>query len=324
MTDVEAPHLDMLLNAVRTLEPLIREHTDEAEQNRRLSQPVVTALAEAGIFRMYTPHTLGGFEVDPLTFYRVVEDIARIDASTAWCVLIASGNPAFAGACLPDQGAEAVFGKDLHVATGGVVFPFGKAVVRDGGYVVSGRWPFASGCQHCAWIFCCCIIFDGDQMRLTERGDPEVRVLFVPTTQITIVDTWEVSGLVGTGSHDVEIEQVFVPEEYTGIFASGMPPPGQALPGSAVPLSVLSCQCPADWCHCPGDRPRGSGDVSRTGADKTACRDHHAAAGAPGVSRPAGGSRGLGALGPGVVIRRGAADLGDHADYRRGLLCRAR
>ena len=113
MAEAEARHLDMLLSAVRRLEPLIREQADEAERNRRLSQPVVTALAEAGIFRMYTPRTLGGFEVEPLTFYRIVEEIARIDASTAWCVWIASGNPVFAGSCLPDQGAEAVFGKDL-------------------------------------------------------------------------------------------------------------------------------------------------------------------------------------------------------------------
>jgi alkylation response protein AidB-like acyl-CoA dehydrogenase len=244
MAEAEARHLDMLLSAVRRLEPLIREHADEAERNRRLSQPVVTALAEAGILRMYTPHTLGGLEVDPLTFYRVVEEIARIDASTAWCVLIASGNAVFSGSCLPDQGAEAVFGQDLHVATAGVVFPFGKAVVRDGGYVVSGRWPFASGCQHCAWVFCCCTIFDGDQMRLTERGDPEVRVLFVPTAQITIVDTWEVSGLVGTGSHDVEIEQVFVPEEYTGIFPLACHPKASI---SRVCCTAIRSFLPLPW-----------------------------------------------------------------------------
>jgi alkylation response protein AidB-like acyl-CoA dehydrogenase len=199
---------------------------------------------------MYTPRTLGGFEVEPLTFYRVVEEIAQLDASTAWCVWIASGNPVFAGSCLPDQGAEAVFGKDLHVATAGVVFPFGKAIARDGGYVISGRWSYASGCQHCAWIFCTCNVFDGDQMRLTVSGAPEMRVFFIPTTQVTIVDTWEVSGLAGTGSHDVVVEQVFVPEPYTGIFASGMPPQGKHFqgllyrypffPASALPLGAIT------------------------------------------------------------------------------------
>ena len=250
MAEAEAHDLNTLLRAVRRLEPLIREHTDESERNRRQSPPVVTALAAAGILRMYTPHSLGGLEVEPLTFYRVVEEIARIDGSTAWCVWIASGNPVFAGSCLPDSGAEAVFGKAPQVATAGVVFPFGKAMARDGGYVVNGRWPFASGCQHCDWVFCTCTVCDGDQMRRTASGDPEVRVFFVPMTQVTIVDTWEVSGLAGTGSHDVVIEQVFVPEEYTGLFASGMPPQSKHFQGllyrypfflaSALPLGALA------------------------------------------------------------------------------------
>jgi indole-3-acetate monooxygenase len=89
----ESADFDRLLSAVRTLEPLIREHADAAEQQRHLSLPVVTALAEAGIFRMYTPRAFGGFEVDPLTFFGVVEALAGIDASTGWCVFIAGGNP---------------------------------------------------------------------------------------------------------------------------------------------------------------------------------------------------------------------------------------
>ncbi len=250
MAAADAQLLDRLLDAVRTLEPLIRQHADEAEQHRRLPQPVVTALAEAGLFRMYTPHTLGGLEVDPLTFYRVAEAMARIDGSTAWCVWIASANPVYVGRCLADHGAEAVFGQNPHVATTGVVAPYSRAVVQDGGYRVRGRWPYASGCQHCAWLFCCCNVFDGDQMRLTERGDPEVRVLFVPTTQVSIVDTWEVSGLAGTGSHDVVLEQVFVPEAYTGIFGAGPPPHGTHFQGllyrypfilaSALPIGALA------------------------------------------------------------------------------------
>jgi alkylation response protein AidB-like acyl-CoA dehydrogenase len=250
MAAADAHPLDRLLDAVHALEPLIRAHADEAEQQRRLPQPVVTALAEASLFRMYTPHTLGGLEVDPLTFYRVVEALARIDGSTAWCVWIASGNPVYVGRCLTDPGAEAVFGRDPHVVTAGVVAPYGRAVVQDGGYLVRGRWPYASGCQHCTWLFCCCTVYDGDQMRLTVRGDPEVRVLFVPISQVTIMDTWEVSGLAGTGSHDVVIEQVFVPEAYTGVFGAGPPPHSTHFQGllyhypfilaSALPIGALA------------------------------------------------------------------------------------
>ena len=227
MAEAEAQQLERFLSAVRGLAPLIREHADAAERQRRLSQPVVTALAEAGIFRMYTPHALGGFEVEPLTFYRVVEEIARLDGSTGWCAFIAGCNPLM-GAYLSDHAAAEVFGRDPHVITAGVVFPYGKAIVRDGGYVVSGHWSYASGCQHCAWIFCFCNVFDGDQIRLTAGGEPEVRAIFVPMAQVSVVDTWEVSGLAGTGSHDVVLEQVFVPEAYTGLFGAviheGSPP----------------------------------------------------------------------------------------------------
>ena len=129
---------ETLLSAVHRLAPLIREYADEAERNRRLSQPVVTALAEAGFFRLYLPRTLGGFEVDPLTFCHVIEALARIDGATAWCTWIASTDPPFVPT-LSDQAVEEIFGKDPQVVTAGVVFPYGKAVVREDGYVVSGR-----------------------------------------------------------------------------------------------------------------------------------------------------------------------------------------
>jgi alkylation response protein AidB-like acyl-CoA dehydrogenase len=116
---------------------------------------------------------------------------------------------------LADQTAEAVFGRDPQVVTAGVFFPFGQAVVRDGGYIVSGHWPYASGCQHSTWIFTLCNVFVEGELRLTEQGGPEVRAVFAPTTEVAILDTWDVSGLAGTGSHDVVFEQVFVSEEYT-------------------------------------------------------------------------------------------------------------
>jgi alkylation response protein AidB-like acyl-CoA dehydrogenase len=231
MAEAETPQLETLLNAVRRLEPLIREYADEAERHRRLSQPVVTALAEAGLFRLYTPHTLGGLEVDPLTFYRVVEAIARIDGSTGWCVWIGSQNPVFVP-ILADQAAEAVFGSDPRVVTASVFFPYGRAVVRDRGYIVSGRWPYGSGCQHSAWIFTLCNVFNADQqMRLTKSGEPEVRLASIPAERVTILDTWEVNGLAGTGSHDIVVEQVFVPGEYTCQFGSGTTPQGKHFQG---------------------------------------------------------------------------------------------
>jgi alkylation response protein AidB-like acyl-CoA dehydrogenase len=212
-----------LLNAVDTLEPLIRQHADEAERHRRLALPVVRALTDAGIFRMCVPLALGGLEVPPLTFYRVIEAVARLDGSTGWCTFIGGGG-GLVGAYLADQTAEEMFGRDPRVIIAGSVAPTGTATVVDGGYRVSGRWPYASGSQHCTWLFGFCHVMEGDQPRLTATGVPEVRGVHLPATQATILeDTWEVSGLVGTGSHDFTVEQVFVPEAYTWRFGPGMP-----------------------------------------------------------------------------------------------------
>src|SRR5262249_44303941 len=160
---------ETLLSAVRALEPLIRQHADEAESNRRLSTPVVRALVEAGIFRMCTPLALGGLEVSPLTFYRIVEEVARLDGSTGWCVFIGGASP-LVGTYLSEQAAEEMFGRDPFVVIGGAAAPSGRAVVSEGGYLVSGRWPYASGCQHCAWLFGFCHVVEGDQPRLTSTG----------------------------------------------------------------------------------------------------------------------------------------------------------
>jgi alkylation response protein AidB-like acyl-CoA dehydrogenase len=214
---------ETLLNAIDTLDPLIRHHADDAERRRRLALPVVRALTDAGIFRMCVPLALGGLEVSPLTFYRVVEAVARFDGSTGWCTFI-GGSDGLVGAYLAPQTAEDLFGRDPRVILAGSVAPVGTATVVAGGYRVSGRWPYASGCQHCTWVFGGCHVLDGDQLRLTATGVPEVRMVLIPAAQATILeDTWEVSGLVGTGSHDFTVAQVFVPDAYTWCFGPGMP-----------------------------------------------------------------------------------------------------
>ena len=212
-----------LLNTVDMLEPLIRQHADEAERHRRLALPVVQALTDAGLFRMCVPLALGGLEVTPLTFYRVVEAVARLDGSTGWCTFI-SGSDGLVGAYLAPQTAEAMFGHDPRVVLAGSVAPAGTAAVVEGGYRVSGRWPYASGSQHCTWVFGGCHVLDENQPRLTAAGAPEVRMVLIPAAQATILeDTWEVSGLVGTGSHDFTVAQVFVPDAYTWCFGPDMP-----------------------------------------------------------------------------------------------------
>ena len=222
MTANNSHQLNVLLHSVRTLEPLIRAHAEEAERNRHLSQPVVAALKEAGLFRMYVPKTLGGFEVPPQVLYRVIEEISRIDGSTGWCTFIGAVIGVF-GAFLPDAVAEQVFRSDPEVVLGGALFPPGTATVCDGGYMVSGRWSYASGCHHCNWLVGGCTVFENGQKRFVGEA-PEMRIVYVPREKATIVeDSWQVNGLAGTGSNDFMMENVFVPENYTHCLGPNMP-----------------------------------------------------------------------------------------------------
>src|SRR6266851_7212612 len=148
-----------LLQRVQHVVPVIREHADLGERERHLADPIVEALQDAGLYHMLVPRELGGLQVDPLTFYQVVEELSRIDGSTGWCMFINGGGP-FSVMFLEDEAAEAIFGNNTRTIISGAVFPFGRAVLCQGGYRVSGRWAYASGCWHETWHIAVCNIYD--------------------------------------------------------------------------------------------------------------------------------------------------------------------
>jgi indole-3-acetate monooxygenase len=141
------------------------------------------------------------------------ETIAAVDGSTGWCAMIGSGGAIFSG-MLPETGFKEVFA-DPALPTAGTVPPKGTAVRVDGGYRVTGRWPFASGITHVDWVMAGCVILYDGQPRMTPIGIPEVRWVWMPTTEVEIHDTWYVNGLRGTGSNDYSANDVFVPERRT-------------------------------------------------------------------------------------------------------------
>ena len=204
-----------LLTRVQELAPLIREHADRGERERHLMDPVVEALQDAGLYHMLVPRTLGGLQVDPLTLYQVIEAVARVDGSTGWCLFI-NGCAPISAAFLSDDAAEAIYGHGARTIMAGAVFPYGRAVPLAGGYRVSGRWAYARGCWHSTWFLAFCHIYaDGATTpQATPAGAPEVIIVHLPRAQIQILDTWDVSGLAATGSHDVVVEEVFVPDAF--------------------------------------------------------------------------------------------------------------
>jgi indole-3-acetate monooxygenase len=199
---------------VRALAPQIEASVEENERTRRLAPSLVEAIARGGLFRLWRPRSLGGDEVDVMTTMRVVEAVSRIDGSTGWCLAI-QGNGSLLSGYLTKAGAREIFGSDPDVVLAGALPPFGEAIVVEGGYRATGRWPFAIGCQHAQWLVGGCRIVDGVQPRLRPDGMPFVRVLCFPSASCEILDTWHTMGMRGTGSHDFAVRDVFVPAAHT-------------------------------------------------------------------------------------------------------------
>jgi indole-3-acetate monooxygenase len=210
--------------AALNLVPHIRARRDELEAARRVPPSLVQAIAEAGLFQLHLPRSMGGLELPPLTVFRVIEEFSKVDGSVGWCTMIANGACFFASRLRAEVGRE-LFGQPPDVRIAGSLRPEGKAYTVDGGYRVQGRWDFASGIDHARWLLCTCTVVDEDGPRLTPTGMPELRHLLVPAAAATIEDTWSVVGMCGTGSHDFIVDGVFVPTAHTFSFTE---PPAEA------------------------------------------------------------------------------------------------
>ncbi len=192
----------MSAGAVSAIAALAAEHADRSERERRLAPEVVDALRAADLFRLCVPRELGGAEAVPLELIEAVETLARADASTGWCLAV-TATSGLVAAYLDEEAAREVYGS-AGVAVGGVFAPRGHAVGAGDRLEVTGRWAFASGSPFCDWLMGGC---------LTELdGRPvEPRLVLFPREDVEIVDTWTVSGLCATGSHDIAVDALSVP-----------------------------------------------------------------------------------------------------------------
>jgi indole-3-acetate monooxygenase len=195
---------DALESAAEELSALARELAPVTEANRRLPDELVAGLRASGLLRAGAPAAIGAAEAPPALTLRCADAVARGDASAGWCVSIAATSSLLAG-WLPAEGLADAFGDPQRVAAG-VWAPRGSARRVDGGYRVSGRWAFCSGIMHSDHLFGGCMVQDGD------GGEPTMRILGMPTSELEILDTWHTSGLRGTGSHDVVADELFVPD----------------------------------------------------------------------------------------------------------------
>ncbi|WP_036280656.1 acyl-CoA dehydrogenase family protein [Methylocystis sp. ATCC 49242] len=226
--------INSLLDSVRKIEPLIRENAGVAERDRRLSTPVVNAMREAGLYRLWRPKALGGLEVDPITGFRIIEKLARIDSAASWNLQVSIAHDLF-GAWFGDTAAHEIFGGDA-VAVGGQQ-PARQAVPVEGGYLLSGRTPFVSGAHQATVYLGYAHILENGKLRPGPDGAPETLLIACPAADAEIIDNWNVIGMRGTGSHDVEMKDAFVPAHWAVPWAP-LQKPGSAYEGPLYRLTV--------------------------------------------------------------------------------------
>jgi len=198
----------------RALGPALAAAADEIEQNRELPAAIVSALIDNGLFRLLQPRSLGGAELDPVTYVQVVEQIASHDASTGWCVEQANGCSMVAAFLDPETAGE-IFGPPDGIVAWGPVGPAELRVVP-GGFRLTGAWNFASGSHHASWLGAHVVMLGPDGVPLTRADGGEIlRTLLFPKSAATMTDIWHVVGLRGTGSDRYSVTDLFIPERYT-------------------------------------------------------------------------------------------------------------
>jgi len=200
---------------VRALLPEICARAEEIEQARAVPRDLAEKLRSAGVFRRYVPRSHGGDEMWPDEGLTVIEELARADASVAWVAAVGSEGPSFY-AYLPPEAYDQIFANGPDVIHSGVINATGRAVRDGNGYRFSGRWSFASGSNNADYIAIHGVL-DGAEAK--PGGPPATRLGVVPASKVQIDDVWRVSGLKGTSSNDVVVQDLFVPEEWTGNFA---------------------------------------------------------------------------------------------------------
>jgi indole-3-acetate monooxygenase len=187
------------LGAARAVSETVRERADEAEELRHLPTDVAHALRDAGLFRMCVPAAYGGPECDPMTMVRAIAAVAEADGAAGWCVMIASTTSSMACFLEPAYASE-IFGDPLLVS-GGAYAPNGTGRRVSDGHVVDGTWQWGSGTSHCDWI---------TGGTVTDSG--EFHLMFMPASDVVLLDTWHSVGLRGTGSTDFQAVEAFVPD----------------------------------------------------------------------------------------------------------------
>lgn len=202
-----------LVERARALAPLVAREADQIERSRRLTPSVVAALIEDGLYRALLPQSLGGSEASIEIFMQMLEEIAKADASTAWCLGQCSVC-AMIAAWLDRDIANEIFNSAPGILAWGAAAHEARAV--EGGYRITARWDFASGSRQASWLGAHVRIVEADgTQRKNADGSPQQRTILFPVASATLHDVWQTIGLAGTGTDSYEVTDLFIPERFT-------------------------------------------------------------------------------------------------------------
>ena len=233
------PGRDEILARVARIAPILDRTAGESERQRTLCTEALTTLHATGLFGLWAPTEVGGYDADLVTQVDVLIEVARADMSACWTMMIGTTVTGVMAAGLPDEGLDEVFSEERMPIAAGSLKPTGRAEPVSGGYRVTGKWGFGSGIHHAGWIVANCL--------LTQDGEPrqpaEGISLAVPVAEVEVADDWHVAGLCGTGSSSYSVTDVFVPQRRTiqaprkrGSFQNANPGPRLPIEHAAVSL----------------------------------------------------------------------------------------
>jgi indole-3-acetate monooxygenase len=202
---------ERIMERTRALRPTIEAHRAEGDGLHHLPDAIARAFAEANVYRLLLPHEFGGDNIDPLTYFDLIEEVASYDGSVGWNYSIGSSTPIILGDLSAARLHEIFASPDSCVAAS--ASPPGRAVEVEDGYRIEGRFAWASGVHQARWVVANCFVFEGDKMRKSASGTPVALGFVMPKRDCNVLDTWHVIGMRGTGSTEFEVNGAWVPKD---------------------------------------------------------------------------------------------------------------
>lgn len=232
--DLQAAQTAELLAAAREMKPRLMERSAAAESARQIPEETINDFRQAGFLKILQPKKYGGYELPPQVLTDVIHEIASACGSSGWTLAVL-GLHQWEVQLLSDEAMDAIWGDSPEILLSSAYAPTGVVQPVDGGFLLSGEWPYSSGCDHASWAILGGLLFPAG-----EAGPPVHCGFFIPRSEYEIVDDWKTMGLAATGSKTLKLEKVFVPEHmHHPIFGAAPPPAADVSPIYKIPFGLV-------------------------------------------------------------------------------------